>query len=76
MFASSYVAVKTRIAGWARAIRDAIKELLKPSSSVSTLAAANASTKPTRRQSAGSLGIPRSAGLMPQVLDIAGGWQV
>ena len=39
MFASSYVAVKTRTAGWARAIRDAIKELLKPSSSVSTLAA-------------------------------------
>jgi hypothetical protein len=39
MPASSYVVVKTRIAGSARAIRDAIKELLKPSSSASTLAA-------------------------------------
>ncbi len=39
MYASSYVAVKTRIAGWARAIPDAINEFLKPSSSVSTLAA-------------------------------------
>ena len=38
MFASSHVAVKTRIAGWARAIPDAIKKFLKPSSSVSTLA--------------------------------------
>ncbi len=39
MFASSYVAVKTRVAGWARVIRDAIKEFLKPSSTVSPLAA-------------------------------------
>jgi len=39
MFAISYVALKTRTAGWARGIRDAIKEFLKPSSSGSTLAA-------------------------------------
>jgi hypothetical protein len=39
MFASSYVAVKTRIAGWARGIRDAIREFLGPSSSVARLAA-------------------------------------
>ncbi len=39
MFAS-YVAVKTRIAGRARGIRDAIKGLLKPGSSVSTPSAA------------------------------------
>jgi transposase InsO family protein len=39
MFASSHVAVKTRIAGWARGIRDAIRGFLEPSSSVATLAA-------------------------------------
>jgi hypothetical protein len=39
MFASSHVAVKTRIAGWARGIRDAIRAFLKPNSSVSALAA-------------------------------------
>jgi hypothetical protein len=38
MFASSRVAVKARITGWARGIRDAIRGFLKPSSSVATLA--------------------------------------
>jgi len=38
MFASCCVAVKTRIAGWARTVPNAIKKFLKPSSSVSTLA--------------------------------------
>lgn len=38
MFASSHVAVNTSIAGWARGIRDALKGLLKPSSSLSALA--------------------------------------
>ena len=39
MLTSSYLAVKTRFAGWARAIEAAIKELVKPASSVPALAA-------------------------------------
>jgi len=39
MATSTYLAVKTRFAGWARAIEAAIKELVKPVSSVPALAA-------------------------------------
>jgi hypothetical protein len=39
VFASSHIAVKARLAGWARGIRDAIKDSLKPNSSVAALAA-------------------------------------
>jgi hypothetical protein len=39
MLTSTYLAVKTRFAGWARAIEAAIKELVKPVSAVPALAA-------------------------------------